>query len=124
MRKIPNTLVILGLLTPLVTPVEAGALGIGDIKVRSNLNQALVAEIPLVTSGSDTLSDIRINLASPEAFAQAGIDRQYFLSKLVFKAVQKSEGTYIIQVTSREPISEPFLNFLLEVNWPQGHLLR
>lgn len=124
MRKIPKSLAIIGLLTPLVTPVNAGALGIGDIRIRSNLNQSLLAEIPLVTSGSDSLSDIRINLAPPEAFARAGIERQFFLSKLAFKPVQKPDGSYVIQVTSREPITEPFLNFLLEVNWPQGHLLR
>ncbi|NJD08003.1 MAG: FimV family protein [Methylococcaceae bacterium] len=124
MRKIPKSLAIMGLLTPLVAPVSAGALGIGDIRLRSNLNQPLNAEIPLVTSGSDSLSDIKISLAPPEAFARAGIERQYFLSKLKFQAVQKADGSYIIQVTSQEPITEPFLNFLMEVNWPQGHLLR
>lgn len=124
MRKIPKSLAILGLLTPLVAPVNAGALGIGDIRLRSNLNQPLNAEIPLVTSGSDSLAEIKISLAPPEAFARAGIERQYFLSKLKFQATQKADGSYIIQVTSQEPITEPFLNFLLEVNWPQGHLLR
>jgi len=123
-RKIPKSLAIMGLLTPLVAPVNAGALGIGDIRLRSNLNQPLNAEIPLVTSGSDSLSEIRISLAPPEAFARAGIERQYFLSKLRFHAAQKPDGSTIIQVTSQDPITEPFLNFLLEVNWPQGHLLR
>jgi len=123
-RKIPKSLAIMGLLTPLVAPVSAGALGIGDIRLRSNLNQPLSAEIPLVTSGSDSLEEIKISLAPPEAFARAGIERQYFLSKLKFQATRKADGSYIIQVTSQEPITEPFLNFLLEVNWPQGHLLR
>ncbi|WP_125469002.1 FimV/HubP family polar landmark protein [Methylomagnum ishizawai] len=92
--------------------------------MHSALDQALVAEIPLVLSGNDTLADVKVSLASPEAFAKAGLDRQYFLTKLRFTPTQTANGNYIIQVSSREAITEPFMDFLVEVNWPQGRLLR
>lgn len=120
MRKISTTMAVMGLLVPM----GANALGVGDIKLHSALNQLLNAEIPLVTSGSESISEVRVNLASPEAFSRAGIDRHYALSKLRFSPTQKPDGSYVIKVTSQDVIREPFLNFLLEVNWPQGRLFR
>jgi len=119
-RKISVTLAVMSVLAPL----GASALGIGDIRLRSSLNQTLNAEIPLVTSGSETLDDVKVSLASPEAFSKAGIERNYALTKLRFKPVQKRDGSYAIRVSSQDVIREPFLNFLLEVNWPQGRMLR
>lgn len=120
MRKISKTLAVIGLLTP----AGVNALGIGDIKLQSALNQSLRAEIPLVTSGSESLDDIKIGIASNEAFAKAGVERNQMLSRLRFTAVKRPDGGHVIQVSSQEPIREPFLNFLIEVNWPQGRVLR
>ncbi|WP_221064055.1 FimV/HubP family polar landmark protein [Methylomagnum ishizawai] len=120
MHKISRTVALIGLLSPM----GVNALGIGDIHLHSALDQALVAEIPLVLSGNDTLADVKVSLASPEAFAKAGLDRQYFLTKLRFTPTQTANGNYVIQVSSREAITEPFMDFLVEVNWPQGRLLR
>ncbi len=119
MRKLSKTLAIMGLLTP----VGANALGVGEIKLHSALNQNLKANIPLITSGSESTSAVRVNLASPSAFAKAGLERPFYLSGLRFKTVNKG-GRVTIQVTSRDIIREPFLNFLVEVNWPQGRMLR
>jgi pilus assembly protein FimV len=102
----------------------ANALGIGDIRLHSALNQSLNAEIPLVTSGGEELADVHVTLAPPEAFARAGIERHYSLSKLRFTPQQKPDGSYVIKVSSQESIREPFLNFMIEVHWPQGRLQR
>jgi len=119
-RKIPKTLALMSLLAPL----GANALGIGDIRLHSALNQSLNAEIPLVTSGGEELSDVRVSLAPPEAFARAGIERHYSLSRLRFSPQQKADGSYVIKVSSQGSIREPFLNFMIEVHWPQGRLQR
>jgi pilus assembly protein FimV len=108
----------------LLAPMGASALGIGDIRLRSTLNQSLSAEIPLVLSGGDSLTDVKITLASPEAFAKAGLERHYFLTKLRFSAVQKPDGSYVIAVSSNDVMREPFVSFLVEVNWPRGRVIR
>lgn len=120
MRKISETLALMSLLAPL----GANALGIGDIRLHSALNQSLDAEIPLVTSGGDDLTELHVTLASQEAFSRAGIERNYALTKLRFVPQQKSDGHYVIKVSSPQAIDEPFLNFMIEVHWPQGRLLR
>lgn len=120
MHKVTKTVAILGLLAPL----GANALGVGDIRLHSALNQSLDAEIPLVLSGADSLSDVRVSLASPETFTKAGLERHYFLTKLQFSPVQTTDGRYVIKVSSRDVMREPFLNFLVEVNSPQGRVVR
>ncbi|MGH8550745.1 MAG: FimV/HubP family polar landmark protein [Methylococcales bacterium] len=119
MRNFSKTLTLMGLLAP----VGANALGVGEIKLHSALNQVLEAEIPLITSSAESSSDIRVSLASPTAFVNAGIERPYYLSRLRFTPVVKN-GRIVVKISSKDVIREPFLNFLIEVNWPTGRMLR
>lgn len=101
----------------------AYALGLGDIEMQSALNQPMDAEIPLVSAKGDELDGMIVQLASSEAFARAGIDRSSVLTDLKFE-VDVSTGQPVIRISSSRPVVEPFLNFLLEVDWPQGRMVR
>jgi len=100
------------------------ALGVGDIHLQSSLNQPLEAEIDLLQVRDLSNEEIRTTLASPDDFGRAGIDRNFFLTDLKFQPVVKPDGRSVIRVTSSRPVSEPFLNFLMEVRWPSGKVLR
>jgi len=100
------------------------ALGLGDINTRSALNQAFDADIELLSVDPAELDTVRVRLASAEAFQRAGIDRPFYLSDLKFTAQLDANGKPVIHVHSERSIREPYLNFLLEVNWPKGKLLR
>lgn len=102
----------------------AHALGLGEVTLQSQLNQPLVAEIELVEGGDLSADELIPRLASPEAFNKAGVDRQFFLTDLKFTPVLKPNGTSVIRVTSSKPMREPYLNFLVEVLWPNGRLQR
>ena len=108
----------------ILTPSGATALGVGDIRLHSSLNELLSADIPLVLSGQDSLNTIQVSLANADDFAKAGIARPNYLSQLQFKPVLASGGRFAIQVTSRDAITEPYLDFLVEIESPQGKLLR
>ncbi|SDZ90379.1 FimV/HubP family polar landmark protein [Microbulbifer marinus] len=99
------------------------ALGLGEIKLNSTLNQPLNAEINLLQTRGLGDNEIKVRLASPEDFERAGVDRSYLLTELRFE-VDYSGAQPVIRVSSREPIREPFLNFLVETRWPSGRLLR
>ena len=105
-------------------PLAANALGFGSLKLNSSLNEPLNADIELLSANSADVSSLSINLASPDAFLRAGIDRPALLSELKFKILQHEDGSYYINVTTRSPVREPFLNFLLEMNWQNGRMLR
>jgi len=104
--------------------VPAHALGLGDINSKSLLNQNFQGEIQLMSVQPDELDTIRVQLGEADAFERAGIERPFYLSLLKFETQLSERGQPIIRVTSEFPIREPFLNFLIEVNWPKGRLLR
>ncbi|MBO3274551.1 FimV family protein [Pseudomonas schmalbachii] len=107
-----------------LTTGMAHALGVGEIHLNSALNQPLDAEIDLLEVRDLSSGEVVPRLASPEDFSKAGVDRQYFLTGLRFTPVVKPNGRSVIRVTSDRPVQEPYLNFLVEVVWPSGRLLR
>ncbi len=95
----------------------------GEIEVNSALNQKLNADIELLSALPEDVETIIVKLASRKEFSRAGLDRPYLLNDLRFKSVVINDTPYI-RVSSGSPIREPFLNFLVEIDWPNGHLLR
>lgn len=104
--------------------LPAHALGLGDIQSHSALNQNLQADIDLLSIAAGELDSVRVRLGTDKAFARAGVERPYFLTQLKFTPQVLDDGRSVIRVTSKFPIHEPFLNFLVEVNWPRGRLVR
>ena len=102
----------------------AHALGLGELTLKSTLNQPLVAEIELLDVKDLTAAEVVPSLASPEDFAKAGVDRQAFLNDLTFTPVLNANGKSVLRVTSSKPLSEPMVKFLVQVMWPNGRLLR
>ena len=101
----------------------AQALGMGEGRILTNLNEPLRAEIELSEPGDLSADQIRVSLAPESAFERAGLRRMDVLHDLDFDVIE-SDGGFRINVTSEDPIREPFLNFLVELAWPNGRLLR
>jgi pilus assembly protein FimV len=108
----------------LLSPSSLFALGLGDIQLHSALNEPLNAEIELISAAPDELSTLRASLAGRETFARYELDRPAFLNSLEFKVGRSGDGRNVLQVRSREAMTEPFVSFLVEVNWSRGRLLR
>jgi pilus assembly protein FimV len=106
----------------LLAPMTAHSLGVGELKLHSALNQKLNAEIGLSLSAGEHLDDIKVTLATPDQFDKLGISWSYFISKIQFKPIVKSNGKVVIKVTSDQILQEPILDFLLEVSWPSGEI--
>lgn len=107
----------------LLLPVTVNALGFGNIKMNSGLNEPLNAEIELLSATSDDIKGLEVKLASREAFLRAGVDRSVLLSQIKFD-ITKRGSKYYVTLNTQQTIREPFLNFLLELNWKNGRMLR
>jgi pilus assembly protein FimV len=118
------TLPRLMLMACLLSPSLSWALGLGEIHLNSSLNEPMNAEIDLIAAGPEELSALRATLAAKEAFSRYGIDRPPFLSTLTFKVGKSKDGRDVLLVRSSESIPEPFVTFLVEVNWARGRLMR
>lgn len=107
----------------LLFPASGFSLGLGGIKLNSTLDQKLDAKIELLSVSDKELDDIQIKLASPAVYERMGIERSIQLEQLRFKVISEN-GKNFIHVTTPLAVSEPFLNFLVEVDWSTGRLLR
>ena len=112
-----------GILLCLFLASEVQALGLGDIRLDSALNEPLRAEIELLSATPEELESLRVGLASAETFERYGIDRPVFLTTLDFDVVARG-GSQVVSIRSPEPVTEPFVTFLVEANWSRGRLLR
>ncbi|MDC1018488.1 hypothetical protein OAR36_08535 [Pseudomonadales bacterium] len=108
----------------LVASGSVFGLGLGKLELGSALNQQFEAEIELTNVGQLTIDEVLPNLASQDDFARVGVERNDILTDLRFKVVANSQGKFVLKVTSTRPIIEPFLNFIVEVLWPSGRILR
>lgn len=103
----------------------ACALGLGQIEVKSRFDQPLLAEIPVLSSDPGELEQLQARLASPETFARIGLTPpDGVVSDLQFTVALDVRGNPVIRVTSSQPVKQPLLTFLLEVDWGQGRLVR
>ncbi len=103
---------------------NASALGLGELEVNSIMNQKLDARIDLVSVKTGDIINMEVRLAEPEVFKSAGLQRPFYLTKLKFEPVETAENAGYIRVTSKNRIREPYLNFIIEVTWPNGRTLR
>ena len=77
----------------------AQALGLGELTLKSSLNQPLVAEIELLDVKDLTAAEVVPSLAPAEEFAKAGVDRQAFLNDLRFTPILNPGGKSVLRVT-------------------------
>ncbi|GAA0720831.1 FimV/HubP family polar landmark protein [Dokdonella soli] len=103
---------------------NALALGLGPVHVKSKLNQPLDAEIPVIQGTAGEAEGLLVNLAGAEDFERIGLNRSRLGVPLEFAVVKGAQGDLVIKVTSKEAVREPYLDFLVEANWPKGRLLR
>lgn len=108
----------------LIWSVEAQGLGLGDIELKSQLNQPLSAEIALLAVAPGDVDRINIRLADDAAHAAAGVERLDVLSDLIFTKRVDDKGNVEVIITSKVNIKEPYLDFVVEVDWPSGKVSR
>jgi hypothetical protein len=82
---------------------EVWALGLGEIRLDSALNEPLRAEIELLSATPEELSNLKVSMADGGTFDRYGLDRPAFLSDIEFMIING-----VVEVRSRAPISEPF----------------
>ncbi len=100
------------------------ALGLGEIKLDSFLNEPLKARVDLLNTEGLHSDEVRIRLATREDFERMGVERAYFLTSISFAVNVDASGKGVISITSEDPVLEPYLDFIVEARWPSGRLLR
>lgn len=105
-------------------PMAADAAGLGKLTVISGLGEPLNAEIELLSTTPEELSTLTATIAPEEAYAVQGLERNALHSAIQVEVGKKPDGTPILKLSTRQPVSDPFLDMLIQVDWATGRLLR
>ena len=107
-----------------LVPALAPALELGPIEARSALFEPLDARIPVRDARSGDIEGLNVKLGTPAQFELAGVARLQHLGLLEFVVVAEGDDGGYIHVRTAEPIIEPSLTFLVDVDWPRGRTVR
>jgi pilus assembly protein FimV len=121
LKRFTTQLIAAGLIA---LPLTAYAAGLGKLSVNSALGQPLSAEIELFAADQAELDSLAANLASDQAFRDARVEFAPVLSTLRFAVEKKPGNKAVLKVTSTRPVNDPFVDFLVELNWASGRLVR
>lgn len=107
-----------------LSSAAVNALGLGPIEVRSHLNEPFDARIPIIGGAAAGDGPVSVFLAEPQRFRAAGLARPFVLATLQFEVVGGEQGPQYVQVSSRQPLREPVLDFLVELSAPSARLVQ
>lgn len=105
-------------------PLSAHSAGLGKLTVISGLGEPLSAEIDLVSTTPDELSSLTASIAPYEAYSIQGIERTSIHNAIKIEVVGKPDGGAKLKLSTHQPVEDPFLDMLIQVDWATGRLLR
>jgi pilus assembly protein FimV len=112
------------LMLAMALPGAVRALGLGEIRVDSALNEPLSAQIEIVGATRDELMALTAKVAAREVFQRYGADRPGFLTTATFKVGLDSQGHPVLNVRSGEAFTDPLVHFLVDLRWGSNDLIR
>ena len=104
--------------------LDAQALALGAVTVRSSLGEPLRAEIEVPQISSEEASSLQASMGSPQAFRAAGVEYSPSLSGARVTLHRRPNGQAYLRVVGDKPINEPFLGIVIEANWANGRVVR
>lgn len=105
-------------------PFAVYSAGLGKLNVNSGLGEPLSAEIELLSVAPDELASLVAAIASEDAYAAQGITRLSIHNNIKVEIAKNADGSPILKLRSNQPISDPYLDMLIQVDWATGRLQR
>ena len=99
------------------------AAGLGKLNVTSALGEPLKAEVELVAEKNE-IGSLAARLASPDAFERAGLAYSNLMTSVKVSIEKRSGGEPYVRLTSSQPVTEPFVDLLIELTWSSGRISR
>ena len=99
------------------------AAGLGKLNVMSALGEPLKAEVELVAEKNE-IGSLAVRLAGAEAFEHAGLSYSPLVAGVKVSIEKRTSGEPYVRVTSSQPVTEPFVDLLIELSWSSGRISR
>ncbi len=102
--------------------LSAKALTLGPLSVDSGLGEPLRAAIEITQYKVEDLRKLKVQLAEPASFEQAGMAFHPALQGLQARLEFRGDGKPFIALTGQTPVNEHFVDVIVEAQWPSGRL--
>jgi pilus assembly protein FimV len=102
----------------------AAAAGLGEMKVASGIGEPFRATIDLLSATSAELSTLKASLAPEETYLAQGIERTADQKNIKINVGNDANGKKVLKLSSNQPISEPFVDMLVVLEWGNGRIVR
>jgi pilus assembly protein FimV len=103
---------------------DAQALALGRVNVQSALGEPLRAEIDVPDINADEAASLKASIAGAEAFRAAGLEYNQVLTNVQVSLQKRPDGRSFLRLSSERPMTEPFVDLILEASWASGRLVR
>ncbi|MGA8516245.1 MAG: FimV/HubP family polar landmark protein [Burkholderiaceae bacterium] len=104
--------------------LDAYALALGRVNVQSALGEPLRAEIDVPDINADEAASLKAAVAGPDAFKAAGLEYSAALNNVQISLQKRPDGRSYLRLSSDRPITEPFVDLILEASWASGRMVR
>ncbi|SDK09630.1 pilus assembly protein FimV [Methylophilus rhizosphaerae] len=104
--------------------ITAYAAGLGSMTSSSKLGEPLNAEIELLAVAPGELNSIQAALASDQVYQDQMLEKPASYPYINIAVGNNSQGQPVLKLTSSQPITEAFLDMLVQVDWPTGRLVK
>jgi FimV-like protein len=102
----------------------ANALTLAPIAVRSYLGQHLAAEIEVFNLMQQEELSLKARIADPKTFLDLNMDYKQSIGDVHIELLRRPNGTRFIKLRSVRPVTEPFVDLVIEVSSSAANLVR
>ncbi|MDG2162981.1 MAG: hypothetical protein P8M31_06010, partial [Gammaproteobacteria bacterium] len=117
-----NISAVIAALGCLLLAGNAGAVGLGQLRADSAINQPLSVRIQLIDLGSTPLEEVEIAVAAGENFERLGVDFSPIFPQIDIVTGVDADGAYA-RLFSLSPVRAAYLEIVLDTRWPSGRVL-
>jgi pilus assembly protein FimV len=103
---------------------HAMALQLGRPQIQSKLGEPLKLEVQISELTALEAQEFQANLASSTVYQAAQITRVAGLDSVVVTLVRKGDDLYLMQFQGAQPITDGFVDLLIEFRWATGRAFR
>jgi pilus assembly protein FimV len=107
-----------------ITSTDASALALGRLNVQSALGEPLRAEIDVTEITAAEAENMKVHIASSEAFRAAGVAYSAALADVRVSLQRRANGRYVVRLAGSRSLNDPFVDLLVEANWNSGRIVR
>lgn len=105
-------------------PFVAYSAGLGNLNVHSALGEPLKVDIELLSVSPEELSTLVAGIASEEAYVAQGLKHLAIHNNIKAEITKKLDGVTMLTLRSIQPINDPYLGLLVQIDWAAGRLQR